>query len=320
MNSSAAGLIAHGGAGTWSEKTHPDLRKGLTEAARRGRKLLSDDRSALDVAVALVAHLEDDPTFNAGTGSVPNLDGDIQMDAAVMDGVTREAGAVANLRSVRHPIRVARCVMEETPHVLLGGEGARRFARSVGFEAHDPLTDRARERHRRRVEALRADEPDPDEAAHAQLRRLLEKHPDLIGGTVGAVVRDHRGRLAAATSTGGLSLQMVGRIGDTPLPGAGTWAGPRAAASATGRGELIMRSLATRGVCDRIESGEPPKEALGTTLRHMQNTVGNHAGIIAVDREGRLAADHGTPHMPHVRLRSDDGAPDYALTASDPVR
>lgn len=313
----APGFVAHGGAGTWAERDHPDLRQGLTEAARRGRERLEQEASALDVAVNLVAHLEDDPTFNAGTGSVPNLDGEVQMDASVMVGDSWEAGGVANLRRVRHPVRVARRVMEETPHVLLGGDGALRFARESGFGDHDPVTDRARKRHRQRLEELTETNGEPEEKEAARLRRLLEEHPGLIGGTVGAVVRDHQGRLAAATSTGGVALQMAGRIGDTPIPGAGTFAAPWGAASATGRGELILRGGTTRTVCDRLDGGEPPEEALEATLKRMRDSVGDHAGVIAVDREGRLAAAHGTDHMPHVRGRPGED-PRYALTGITP--
>lgn len=314
MSREQAAFVAHGGAGTRREEEHTQVRSGMMTAARQGAESLAEDRHALDVAVGIVTVLEDDPTFNAGTGSVLNLDGEVQMDAALMEGATRNAGGVTNLRDVRHPIRVARRVMEETDHVLLGGAGAERFARAMGFEPHDPVTDGARERHRRRLERLRTGE----EKDHPpRLGRLLEHHPDLAGNTVGAVVRDHEGRLAAATSTGGVSLQMVGRIGDTPLPGAGTFANPTGAASATGRGELIMRHGTTRSVCERIASGQTPDRALRETLAAMRRTVGDHAGIIAVDRTGRTAARHGTPHMPHVHFAQGDAEPSYALAEPD---
>lgn len=306
---SEPGLILHGGGGTWSEDDRASARDGLLRATRRGRRLLVEGRSALEVAVETVAVLEDDPTFNAGTGSVLNLAGEVQMDASVMQGSTRCFGGVTNLKNVRNPVRVARAVMDETDHVLLGGEGAKRFAAALGFEEHDPATDSARAMYEQRRESLENKDP---QGFH-RLNELLDRYPQLRGNTVGAAVLDVEGQLAAATSTGGLTLQLPGRIGDSPLPGAGTYATKNAAASATGRGELIARALSTRDLCDRIETDTAPSEAARNTLHGMRQSVGDHAGVIAIDRSGRTGAAHGTPHLPHAMTTLDQSDPVYRL-------
>jgi beta-aspartyl-peptidase (threonine type) len=194
------------------------------------------------------------------------------MDASVMTGHDLGFGAVAAIRRVRNPVLVARRVMERSGHAFLVAQGAVRFARAQGFDDYDPITPEARTAFRR---------------ARAELRL----------GTVGAVALDGEGRLAAATSTGGTLLKLPGRVGDTPLPGAGTYATRDAAASATGKGELTMRVLAAKSICDLVAAGIPVQEALRRVLDAMRNTVGGDAGFIAVGRDGSIGIDHGTPHM-----------------------
>lgn len=265
-------IAVHGGAGNWDQAHHERARAGVSAAVRRGGTLLAQGGSALDAVTAAVAVLEDDPLFNAGTGSVLNRDGEVEMDAAVMSGHDLGFGAVAAIRRVRNPVLVARLVMERSGHALLVGEGAVRFAREHGFGDYDPVT----------AEALSA---------------FQRARADLALGTVGAVALDGTGRLAAATSTGGTLLKLPGRVGDTPLPGAGTYATRDAAVSATGKGELVMRVLAAKSICDVAAAGVTVEDAVNRTMSDMRNTVGADAGFIAIGRDGSIGIEHGTPHM-----------------------
>ncbi len=268
-------IVVHGGAGAWSSADREAALTGVAAAARTGADVLRGGGSALDAAAAAVVALEDDPLFNAGTGSVLNLDGEVEMDACIMAGADLACGAVAAIRRVRNPIRVARRVMEATPHVMLAGEGALRFARGEGFADWDPITPRARS---------------------AWQRSGAPGSP----GTVGAVALDCSGCLAAATSTGGVLRKLPGRVGDSPVPGAGTYATRAAACSATGRGELMLRVLAAKTLCDRVASGEEPQTAVERLLDEMQATVGADAGLILLSQDGRIGISHRTPAMPHA--------------------
>ncbi len=213
----AIALIAHGGAGRWRPGSDDDAAHGLTRAVEAGRRILAGGGSSLDAVCATVVELEDNPIYNAGTGAVLNFDGYCELDACVMESREERAGAVSGLQRVRNPVLVARKVMEETDHVMLTGDGAQRFARVMGFPDHDPITPERRADwfdKRNRIEEVLG--------KHAlRMRRFLKDHPEYAGGTVGAAAVDSRGVLAAATSTGGVTLKMVGRVGDSPVPGAG---------------------------------------------------------------------------------------------------
>ena len=289
-------LIAHGGAGTWRPGSEQDAIDGMRAAVEAGRAVLRAGGDALDAVCATVVALEDDPHFNAGTGAVLNLDGDCELDACVMEGGTSRAGAVAALQRVKNPILVARKVMEETDHVMLAGEGALRFARALGFADHDPVTVARREdweAKRRQLEGLPG-------AAALRTRRFLRQHPDHAGGTVGAAAVDGRGVLAAATSTGGVTLKLPGRVGDSPLPGAGNYASRHVAASATGTGEYVMRALATRAISEAVARGADIDAAVAGVLEALGRDYDADVGLIAVDRDGRTAARHRTRDMPHA--------------------
>lgn len=290
-------LAVHGGAGRWSEDRVPFALEGVRRAAEVARRILAGGGTALDAVVEAVAVLEDDPLFNAGTGSALNAAGAAEMDAAVASGA--RFGAVAALGGVRNPVRVARKVMEETDHLLLAGDGAERFARAMGFASHDPVTAERRAEYLkwRDEHCLQDGDPLP------RLRGLLERHPELAGGTVGAVARDRDGGLAAATSTGGLFRKLPGRVGDTPLPGAGTFASAHAAASATGHGEIILRYLATRHACALAAAGAPAGDAVEQALAALEPR--GHAGMILVDAAGHVGIAHDTPFMPHAWGRED---------------
>lgn len=296
------GLIAHGGAGNWRPGSEQDAIDGMRIAAEAGRAILRSGGSALDAVCATVVVLEDNPIFNAGTGAVLNFDGYCELDACVMESRAARAGAVAALQRVRNPILVARKVMEDTDHVMLAGEGALRFARIMGFSDHDPVTPARRadweDKKKRLDEVL---------GKHSlKMRRFLREHPEYAGGTVGAAAVDVNGILAAATSTGGVTMKLVGRVGDTPIPGAGNYASPYVAASATGTGEYVMRALATRAVSEAVERGATLANAVADVLDRLGRDYDADVGLIAVDTGGRPVALHRTRDMPHAFF-ADEG-------------
>jgi beta-aspartyl-peptidase (threonine type) len=295
-------LIAHGGAGNIRPGGEPRAVEGVHAAVEAGRAMLLAGASALDAVCATVVALEDDPAFNAGTGSVLNFDGFVEMDACVMEGRGARTGAVAALQRVKNPVLVARKVMEETDHVMLAGEGAQRFARAMGFADHDPVTEQRRadwEDKRRRVAEVLGPQG-------LNVRRFLRDHPAYSGGTVGAVAVDASGGLAAATSTGGVTLKLVGRVGDSPIPGAGNYASGHVAASATGTGEYVMRLLSTRALSERVERGAPLEAAMHEVMDEMGRAFDADVGIIAVDRHGNVVARHRTRDMPHAWFAGEE--------------
>jgi beta-aspartyl-peptidase (threonine type) len=269
-------IAVHGGCGRWAGRDTRAALAGVRAALEAARRILDRGGSALDAACAAVVVLEDDPLFNAGTGSTLTRDGEAEMDASVMTGRELRCGGVAAINRVRNPILVARRVLEATPHALLAGRGATAFARSQGFRPYDPVTPEARERRR----AGLALEP--------------------ARGTVGAVARDAHGELAAATSTGGIALKLPGRVGDSPIPGAGNYATPVAAASATGRGELILRHAVTKTLCDRVAAGRSAGSAAREALRAVPLDRGESVGVIAVDRRLRVGIAMRGGAMPHA--------------------
>ena len=295
-------LIAHGGAGNWRPGSEDDAIRGMKAAVEKGRSLLVAGGSALDAVCAVVVALEDNPIFNAGTGAVLNFDGFCELDACVMDSRESRVGSVAALQRVRNPILVARKVMEETDHVMLAGEGARRFARVMGFPDYDPVTPARLEDwkdKRRRLDQVLG--------KHSlRMRRFLREHPEYAGGTVGAVAVDAAGTLAAATSTGGVTMKLVGRVGDSPVPGAGNYASRHAAASATGTGEYVLRSLATRAIAEAVGRGAPLAKAMREVLDNLGRDFDADVGIVAVDSAGVPAAMHRTRDMPHAFFAGAD--------------
>jgi beta-aspartyl-peptidase (threonine type) len=279
-------LAIHGGAWNIPDEAVEPSREGMRTALEHGWKALKEGASALDTVELAVRILEDDPNFDAGRGSRLNNEGRVEMDASIMEGADLRAGAVAALRKVRHPISVARRVMEDSPHVMLVGDGARKFALAAGAESCrtiDLLVGRERERYLR----VRAGE-----------RELVEKEFDPDGmGTVGAVALDSDGRLAAATSTGGTQDKAAGRVGDTPIIGAGTYADDRiGAASSTGWGEGIMRVVLAKSAVDHLAAGMEPSAA-GLAALEALDRVGGKAGIVLIDRSGRVALPFSTPRM-----------------------
>ena len=295
------GLIAHGGAGNWRPGSEDDAVDGLRAAVEAGRAVLRAGGSSLDAVCATVVLLEDNPIYNAGTGAVLNFDGFCELDASVMVSEASQAGAVAALQRVKNPVLVARKVMEETDHVMLAGEGAQRFARVMGFADHDPVTPARKadwQDKKARIEEVLG--------KHSfKMRRFLKEHPEYAGGTVGAAAVDRHGVLAAATSTGGVTMKLVGRVGDSPIPGAGNYASAHIAASATGTGEYVLRSLSARAISEQVEHGATLAQAMRAALEQMGRDFDADVGITAVDRHGVPVAQHRTRDMPHAYFSGD---------------
>lgn len=279
-------LALHGGAGTLrraelSPQREAMYRAGLEAALEAGHAVLRQGGAALDAVTAAVCMLEDDALFNAGRGSVFNEQGVIEMEAAVMDGLTRRAGSVTGLRRVRHPVLAARRVMECTSHVTLGFEAAEAFARDQGLA----LEPEGWFHTESRWQALQAELERRRQGGSDAGMSEAQKH-----GTVGAVALDAAGALAAATSTGGRTAKMAGRIGDTPVIGAGTWADLRVAVSGTGLGEAFMRTVAAHDIAARMAyAGASLHEACDAVVRHELLRWGGSGGVVAVDAQGRVA-------------------------------
>ena len=285
-------IVVHGGC-----HEHPvedarvgRLRAGVAHACAVGYEVLRETGSAIDAVERAVWVLEDDPLFDAGTGSYPNLLGEVEMDAMLATSDSR-VGGVAAIGGVRHPIAIARMVMERTPHVLLVGRGAELFARAMGVPPYDPTTDGAQRGHAEQVANLDAGLADilPK---YAELRTRLKNT-----STVGAVAIDHGGRIAAATSTGGIPQKLPGRIGDSALLGAGTYASPAGGASASGVGEMIIRLHGTRTAVESMSRGIPVLRALESTVEPFTR-AGSPCGLVALDARGEAATFHNGYLMP----------------------
>ncbi|HET7395012.1 MAG TPA: isoaspartyl peptidase/L-asparaginase family protein [Gammaproteobacteria bacterium] len=274
----AYSIIVHGGAGEIDPASLPERLAGCRKAAEAGYAVLKRGGSAVDAAMAAVVVLEDDPLFNAGTGSTLNTLGRVETDAAIMDGASLRAGAIAAVSGIRNPVRLAHAVMVHTPHVLLTGEGALQVAREQGIELCDP-------------ESL---------IVASQRDHWRRKY-----GTVGAVALDAEGRLAAATSTGGMFDKLPGRIGDTPLIGCGTYADERAAVSCTGFGEDIIRTTLARSAAYLLQESADVASATDLAIRYFMDRTDSEAGLIMVDRKGQLGFARSTTHMPVCGLGSD---------------
>ncbi len=262
-------VVTHCGSGSYLDIADLAERAGSAALA-----ILERGGRAIDAVTEAVIVLEDDPRTNAGTGSRMRVDGRIQMDAAIMTD-DLEFGAVAGIEDVRNPILVARRVMD-TPHILLVGRDATRFARKAGVKFYDPATPAARLRWKESVRDIKTGELPP----------YAKKWKDYAGlvGTVGAVARDADGRFCAASSTGGTSYMMAGRVGDTPLPGGGIYCGPAGAVSATGVGEEIARRVLSKHVYDRMAGGEGTQDACDEGLKLFKKAI--PVGIIAVGADG----------------------------------
>lgn len=301
-------LAIHGGAGTllrenMSAEQEVEYRAAMQAALDAGAKVLADGGTAMDAVEAVIVLLEDDPKFNAGRGAVFTWDGTNEMDASVMDGSNRAAGAVAGVGTVRHPIRLARAVMDDGRHVVLSGEGAEQFAGEKGLEIVSPDWF-ATEHRRRQLEEMKS-------------KNLAALDVEFKFGTVGAVARDQAGHLAAGTSTGGMTGKRWGRIGDSPVIGAGTYADDRSCAvSATGSGEYFIRANVAHSICDRmLLAGEGVQQAADTVMADVAE-LGGDGGVIVVSKNGEAVFSFNTPGM--YRGRADSaGLNEVAIFAED---
>ena len=273
-------LILHGGAGARRERDYDREVVHMRAVVEAMKARLEAGEAALDVAVEAVVMLEDSGLYVAGRGASPNLAGAYELDASLMDGDGRRPGAVAALQGFRNPIRAARAVLDDTPHVMLVGEGAAAFCGDRGLE---------------RIE-------DP-ETWYTRAGQGEDNHPPgtLAHGTVGCCVLDAKGRLAAATSTAGVFGKMPGRVGDTPILAAGTWADNRVAASGTGQGEYFMRVAATAQVSWRVAAGQSLAEAAQGVIDEIGG-LGGDGGLIALDRHGNIAQPFNSQGMKRAWL------------------
>ncbi len=290
-------LAIHGGAGTiergnMTPEREAEYRAALEAALRAGFAVLQEGGSAVDAVAAAIPPMEDAPLFNAGKGAVFTSEASVELDASIMDGATLNAGAVAGVTTIKNPILAARLVMEQSPHVMLTGSGAEAFARQHGLEEVENTyfhTDRRRETLRRVQERERSESG------------FLQTDPEAwqMTGTVGAVALDQNGHLAAATSTGGMTNKRFGRVGDSPIIAAGTYADDRTCAvSATGHGEYFIRLAIAHDISARMMYlGESVEAAAHTVIHDKLTDLGGTGGVIALDAEGNVAMPFNTSGM-----------------------
>ena len=273
MTSRVPALLIHGGAGADPEFRHEELRAGIRDAVAAGWAVLHEGGGAVAAVEAAVCALEDNPRFNAGRGSALTTEGTVEMDASIMEGDGLKNGAVACVTAVRHPVTLARLILEEGRHSFFAGEGALARARALGV----PLCD-------------------PEELVTDAQRKRLET---VMGGTVGAVALDRRGLIAAATSTGGMTGKLPGRVGDSPLIGCGTYAESTAGGvSCTGDGEATIRVVLARRTIEILKAAADPMHACQIAMDVLTEEGRGRGGLICIDWRGRLGWAHSTPLMP----------------------
>ncbi len=308
-------LVIHGGAGVERQDLNPEevraARAALEAALRKGHEALAAGKPAMDAVTAAITVLENDPTFNAGRGAVFTHDGKNELDASLMDGATLRAGAVAGVHTVKNPILLARAVMEHSPHVMMIGQGAEIFAAEQKIEQVDPSYFRTEKRWQQLQRALKEEAAGQ---AHADLETA--KH----FGTVGAVALDAQGRLAAGTSTGGMTNKRYGRVGDSPIIGAGTYASDSCAVSGTGWGEFYIRLAAAHEICSRMKYlGETPAQAGDEVIVKRLPAMGGDGGAIVLSADGKAATPFNTEGMYRGWIGAD-GVPHVAIFADEKLK
>ena len=315
-------IVVHGGAGSLTDDRIESAKTGCQEAALIGWRILQEGGSALDAVEATVRALEDNPVYNAGTGSCLTATGTIEMDAGLMEGNTLQVGAVASIERIKNPISLARYVLE-SPHVLLSGRGAMRFAVDNGIalcEEEDLKTERQHQVWQRLHEEQRAAQTEPafhrreigsvsarvePEHSSPPFKPENGKQPDNRHGTVGAVAIDSAGNLVAATSTGGFPYKLPGRVGDSPLVGAGFYADENAAISCTGDGEDFTRLLIAKRAADNVARGMSAREAAEATIAVLGAKAQGTGGLIMVDRSGNVGFSWNSQNMVYAYLTQD---------------
>ncbi len=297
-------LVIHGGAGVierdaLSAENEKAIRADLDRALDAGHAVLERGGSALDAVSAAVVILEDSPLFNAGKGAVFNAEGRHELDASIMEGHTRRAGAVAGVATIRNPLRIARAVMEHSQHVMLAGSGAEKFADTRPEIDRVPNTWFDTDVRRKQLEL----------AKQRERAQASEEIPTVAGayfGTVGAVALDAEGRIAAATSTGGMTNKKFGRVGDSPVIGAGTWADQNCGVSGTGWGEHYIRNAVAHDICARVAyRGDTLAAAAEEVILKRVVATGGDGGAIALDRVGNIAMPFNTSGMYRAWVKPD---------------
>ncbi|HUO43221.1 MAG TPA: isoaspartyl peptidase/L-asparaginase [Methylomirabilota bacterium] len=296
-------IVVHGGAGFHRQ----DLRRGLAGvifAAKAGSDCLKKGRTALDAVESAVVTMEDNEIFNAGRGSALTYRGTVEMDAAIMDGKTLSAGAVALVHNVKNPVRLARLVMERTDHVLIAGESAEQLAKVFSLPKCNPITARRRRMYMKLKKETKN--------LPTKNSLLLRDRPGILTDTVGAVALDLHGNFAAAASTGGITLKFPGRIGDTPQIGSGLYTDNTSGAStATGLGEVAIKLALSKAICTMMEQGMSAPEASLRAIKSATRRLNGQAGVISIDKRGRTAAVHNSKFMPWayctVKMQSAKG-------------
>lgn len=327
-------IVLHGGAGVIERKqmtpeADAAYRASLARALKTGSDLLNRGGSALDAVEAAIRVLEDDPLFNAGRGAVFTADGRNELDAAIMDGSNLKAGAVASVTRTRHPVSLARAVMEKTPHVMLIGKGADDFAAAAGLEIVPPSFFFTEKRWQSLINELKKEGkqlpkrpdgvPAPINESRAEPQfQIDESAATHAYGTVGAVARDIHGNIAAATSTGGLQAKMPGRVGDSPIIGAGTYANNNSCAvSGTGTGEFFIRLGVAREISNLIFfEHKSVQDAADQVIHGELEALHGDGGVIVVDRDGNMAWSFNTPGMFRARL-SLGGTPEIKIYSDE---
>lgn len=283
-------LVVHGGAWAIPDDMVEAHLHGVREALAAGWRLLERGSTAMDAVEAAICSMEDDDTFDAGRGSFLTRDGGVQLDALMMDGATLRAGGVGCVEHIRNPIRAARLVLEQSPHVYFVGEGAERFAREHGMELcrnEELIIDREVKRLKEFQAKAAAGQPD-----------LTFAGPQFANDTVGAVALDMHGNIAAGTSTGGTLNKAPGRVGDSSLIGCGCYADNQSAAcSCTGWGEPIMKLVLAKRAADRVGEGRTPEASSNECITYLKARLNGHGGMILLDRQGRIGVAHNTPRM-----------------------
>jgi L-asparaginase / beta-aspartyl-peptidase len=301
-------LVLHGGAGTiLKENMSPELEKQylakMEEALEKGYDTLSKGGKSSDAVVIAIMVLEDSPLFNAGKGSVFTADGKNEMDASIMDGKTLKSGAVAGVRKIKNPITAAKCIMDNSEHVMMVGEGAEKFAQKCKCEFADSAYFYTEKRYQQLLKAKQSDKTEIDHGSPSNDKDLKDKKH----GTVGIVALDIYGNLCAGTSTGGMTNKKFGRVGDSPIIGAGTYANNKTCGvSCTGHGEYFIRSVAAYDVSALMEyKGFTLEQAANEVINKKLKDMGGDGGMIAMDKNGNIAMPFNTPGMYRAYKKSN---------------
>ena len=294
MTSKSLAMVVHGGAGDWSRRLHRSALAGVEKAANIGFEILAKGGTSLEAVERTVVSMEDNPIFNAGKGSALNLLGEVEDDAAIMDGRYLRGGGVALLTGIKNPVRVARIVMEKTDHVLIAGESARKLALDAGIPSAVLRIPRRVHAWTKGLRDLRGGRSRRLSITH---REVIERFLSGVSDTVGALALDSKEDLAAGDSTGGMFLKLPGRIGDSAILGAGLYADNRlGAATATGIGEIAIKLAISKSACDLM--GHEPAPRAATRMVHLATKIlGRGIGLITLDKEGRYGVAHNTRNL-----------------------